>query len=582
MRLSLQNRINQYTRYASQVLGVIAFTTLFMKYGFHLSERLMTDLIIIDEFIAGFFVLILLTNFFVSDQKWKFIKESPFEMILMILFIVSIILEEIISIEEPHYLLKRATTHNFIKLYFIIIQIYIVINGIIALTRAREKWLYFSLSPARIIVISYFLMIVTGTLILKLPKATYQGISWVDAFFTSTSAVCITGLSTLNISRVFTFEGQVFIMILIQIGGLGIITLTSFIALFIQRGLRLRDQLIVQELFDSENFNSLASILKAIIAITFSMELVGAVALFVTWNDLGLSEFERIFSAVFHSVSAFCNAGFSIFPNGLETSGMQFSSISLMVLMALIVAGGIGFYTFSDLLHIGDLKQTGKRRLSLQSRIILVTSLGLILFGAILIWVIEKPYWHNLSIGKQVINSFFLSVTSRTAGFSNVSIAGMAVPALMVIVFLMYIGGAPNSSSGGIKITTFVTVIASIRSYITGRDKVEIGWNHISARTVKRALIVILVSFILIFVSLLILTLTEEQDFFDLFFETISAFGTVGLSRGVTPLLSNAGKIIIALVMFAGRIGLFTFAIAVVEEREQDAYSFPEIDLMVG
>ena len=582
MRLSLQNRINQYTRYASQILGVVAFTTLFMKYGFHLSEKLMIDLIIIDEFIAGFFIVILLTKFFISDRKWKFIKESPFEMILMTLFIVSIIIEEIISIEEPHYLLKRSTTHNFIKLYFIIIQIYIVINGIIAITRAREKWLYFSLSPARIIVISYLLMILTGTLILKLPKATYHGISWIDAFFTSTSAVCITGLSTLNISQAFTFEGQVFIMILIQIGGLGIITLTSFIALFIQRGLRLRDQLIVQELFDSENFSSLASILKAIIAITFFVELAGAVGLFLTWKDLGLSEFDRIFSAVFHSVSAFCNAGFSVFPNGLETGGMRFSSISLVVLMVLIVAGGIGFYTFSDILGIGDPKNVRRRRLSMQSRIILISSLGLILFGAILIWVMEKPYWHNLSAGKQVINSFFLSVTSRTAGFSNVSIAGMAVPALMVVIFLMYIGGAPNSSSGGIKITTLVTVLASIRSYITGREKVEIGWNHISAKTVKRALIVILVSFILIFVALLILTITEEQDFFDLFFETISAFGTVGLSRGVTPLLSNAGKVIIALVMFAGRIGLFTFAIAVVEEREQNAYSFPEIDLMVG
>jgi trk system potassium uptake protein TrkH len=582
MRLSLQHRINQYTRYASQALGVIAFTTLFMKYGFHLSERWMINLIIVDEFIAGFFVVILLTKFFISDRKWRFIKESPFEMILMTLFIVSIILEEIISIEEPHYLLKRTTTHNFIKLYFIIIQIYIVINGIIALTRAREKWLYFSLSPARIIVISYFLMIITGTLILKLPKASYEGINWIDAFFTSTSAVCITGLSTVNISQVFTFEGQVFIMILIQIGGLGIITLTSFIALFIQRGLRLRDQLIVQELFNSENFSSLASILKAIIGITFLVELAGAVGLFFTWKDLGLSEFDRIFSSVFHSVSAFCNAGFSIFPNGLETSGLRFSSLSLVVIMVLIVAGGIGFYTFSDLFRIGSLKNIRTRRLSLQSRIILTASLGLILSGAVLIWAIEKPYWHDLSLGKQVLNSFFLSVTSRTAGFSNVSIAGMAVPALMVVVFLMYIGGAPNSSSGGIKITTFVTVLASIRSYITGRDKVEIGWNHISAKSVKRAMIVILVSFILIFLALVILTLTEDQDFFDLFFETISAFGTVGLSRGVTPLLSNAGRIIIALVMFAGRIGLFTFAIAVVEEREQNAYSFPEIDLMVG
>ncbi len=228
----------------------------------------MKNFLVLDEIIAGFFVLTLLINFFISDNKWTYIKKSPFEFILLFLFIVSIIVEEIVSIEEPHYILKRSTSHNFIKLYFVLIQIYIIVNGIIAFARNREKWLFFSLSPAKILVISYLLVILLGTLMLKLPKATYSGISWIDAFFTSTSAICITGLSTVNLARVFTFEGQLFILLLIQLGGLGIITLTSFIALFIQRGLRLRDQIIVQEVFDNENFSTMASILKAIVAIT--------------------------------------------------------------------------------------------------------------------------------------------------------------------------------------------------------------------------------------------------------------------------------------------------------------------------
>lgn len=582
MRLFLQNEIHRHTRHASQVLGIVAFTSLFIKYGFYLSDKMMVNLIIIDEFIAGFFVLILLLNFIISDRKWEFVKESPFEIILMALFVLSIVLEEIISIEEPHYLLKRSTSHNFIKLYFILIQIYIITNGIIAIIKARDKWLYFSLSPARIMVVSYAILILAGTMILKLPKATYDHISWINAFFTATSAVCITGLSTLNISQVFTFEGQFFILLLIQLGGLGIVTLTSFIALFVQRGLRLRDQLIVHELFDNENFSSLSSILKAIIAITFTSELIGAVGLYVSWENLGLSEFDRIFASLFHSVSAYCNAGFSIFTDGLETSSMHFSPMSLVIIMILIVAGGIGFYTFSDIFGIGKLKNGGKKRLSLQTRIILFSSLGLIIFGAVLVWLMQRQYWQDLSFGQQAMNSFFLSISSRTAGFSNVSIAGMALPALMVVMLLMYIGGAPNSSSGGIKITTVVTMLASIKSYITGRKNVEIGWNHISAKTVKRAMIVILVSFILVFTALLVLTITEEQDFFDLLFETISAFGTVGLSRGITPELSNAGKIVISLVMFAGRVGLFTFAIAMAEDKEQNGYSFPEVNFMVG
>lgn len=582
MKIVLQNRIKQITNYTSQVLGILAFISLFLKFGFHISEQMLYAMVILDECIAALFIVIILVNFFITDNKWQFIKESPVELALMALFLLTIVLEEFISIEEPHYLLTRSATHNFIKLYFIVIQIYIIVNGILALTKSREKWLYLSLSPARIMVISYLLVILLGTLVLKLPKATYEGISWIDAFFTSTSAVCITGLTTVNVSQVFTFEGQVMIMIIIQLGGLGIITLTSFIALFMQRGLRLRDQLIVQEIFDSENFSSLSSILKAVIGITFLSELLGAVGLYFTWGNLGLGEFDRIFYSMFHAVSAYCNAGFSVFPNGLESAGFDFNNISLIIVMVLIVAGGLGFYTYSDVFNIGEIRFNRKRGLALQTKIILVSTLVLILVGALSMWFIQKSDWENLSSGKQILNAFFMSITARTAGFSTVSVGSLAVPALMLLVFLMYIGGAPNSSSGGIKITTMVAVLASIRSYISGKDTVDIGWNNIPLRTVKRSLIVILVSFMLIFFAQFALTISEDQDFLDLMFETISAFGTVGLSRGITPELSNAGKIIISIVMFAGRIGLFTFAIAMVEERNKTGYQFPEVSLMVG
>jgi potassium uptake TrkH family protein len=582
MKTSVENGIRRYTRYASLLLGIIAFISLFIKYGFHLPDRMIFHLVILDEIIAGCFVAIILLNFIVSEKKWNYVKESPVEMILMTFFVISIILEEIISIEEPHYILKRATTHNFIKLYFVVVQVYIVANGIIALTRARDKWLYLSLNPARILVLSYLLVILVGTLVLKLPKATVDGISWTDAFFTSTSAVCITGLTTVNVSQVFTFEGQVIIMVIIQLGGLGIITLTSFIALFVQRGLRLKDQMIVQEMFDSEDFSTLGSILKAIISITFLSELIGAIGLYAAWGDLGLPEFERIFSAVFHSVSAYCNAGFSIFPAGFETQGMVFNHVSMVLVMLLIIAGGLGFYTYCDVFNIGGINGYRRRQLSLQTRIILVSTLVLILAGALLIWVTERGAWKGDTAMEQVINAFFLSVTSRTAGFSTVSVGHLAVPTLMIVLMLMYIGGAPNSSSGGVKITTVVTVLASLKSYITGKDRVDIGWNNVPARTVKRAFIVILVSFILLFLAIFVLTLSEDQAFFDLLFEAVSAFGTVGLSRGITPELSTVGKVVISLVMFAGRIGLFTFAIAMVDDKDKSGYQFPEVNIMVG
>jgi trk system potassium uptake protein TrkH len=582
MKLSIQNRINQIINYVTPVFGVIAFVSLFLTYGFHLSARWEENILILDEIIAAVFVLTLLVKFYISDSKWQYVRQSPFEFILLFIFIISIILEEIISIEDPHYLIKRSTSHSFIKLYFIIIQVYIVINGIISLAKNREKWLFFSLNPARIMTLSYVFVIVTGMFMLKLPKATVEGISWTDAAFTSASAVCITGLSTVNISQVFTFEGQMVIMLLIQLGGLGIITLTSFIALFIQRGFRLRDQIIVQEVLDSENLSSLTSILKAIVAITFISELAGALGLYAAWGNLGLTEFERIFSALFHSVSAYCNAGFSIFPQGFETASLQFSGFSLIVLMALIVFGGLGFYTYSDMLHIGEFKFTRNKGLSLQSKIILYSTGTLILLGTLLVWITQHQHWSSMRAGEQILNAFFLSITSRTAGFSTVSIGHLAAPTLMILMMLMYIGGAPNSTSGGIKLTTVATLLASIRAFVRGKSRVEMGWNTIPMRTVRRAYIVFSVSVLLVFIVLSILTWTEDKLFMELVFEVISAFGTVGLSMGITPDLTTTGKFLIILMMFAGRIGLFTFAVAMSEIKDDSSYSFPENNITVG
>jgi trk system potassium uptake protein TrkH len=583
MKLHAQNRIHHIIDRITPAFGIVAFASLFLKYGFYLSDIWIKNLLFLDEVIAGFFVITLLVNFFISDTKWQYVRQSPFEFGLLLLFIVSILLEEIISIDEPHILLKRATAHSIIKLYFIIIQVYIIINGVITLAKTREKWLFFSLNPGRILMASYTLVILAGVLALKLPKATYAGISWTDAIFTSTSAVCITGLTTVNVAQNFTFEGQLIILLLIQLGGLGIITLTSFIALFIQKGFRLRDQIIVQEILDNENLNTLTSILKAIVTITFISELIGAIGLYFSWRNLGLPESARIFSAVFHSVSAYCNAGFSIFPNGLESIGYRFGTLSLVVIMVLIVFGGLGFYTFSDIFRIGrDRMPGGKKGITLQTKIILGGTVVLIITGAFLIWITEQAHWKDLSAGKQVLNAFFLSITSRTAGFSVVSVGELAIPTLMIVILLMYIGGAPNSTSGGIKMTTVMTVLATLRTFVRGKTRVELGWNTIPMRTVRRAFIVFTVSIILIFTVLFILTWTEDQTFSDLLFEIISAFGTVGLSRGITPELTTTGRLLISFVMFAGRIGLFSFAVAMSEVKDDTGYTYPEINLMVG
>jgi trk system potassium uptake protein TrkH len=581
MKFTIQKRLLKYLSILNTIASIAAFISLILKYGFYLPDKWLIWLLIQDEVIAGIFVITIITGFSLSQNKWQFVKNSPFEIILLLLFIFSLLIEEIISIENPHYFLKESTSLSFIKLYFIIIQVYVIINSLITLTRNRDKLHLMSLSPSRIMLLSYIVVILLGSLLLKLPKATYSSVSWIDALFTSASALCVTGLSTVNISEVFTFEGQLFILLLIQLGGLGIVTLTSLIALLIYRGIRLRDQIMVKEVFSSENFSSLSKIIKVIFMFTFITELAGAVGLYFAWGNLGLSEFDRIFSAIFHSISAYCNTGFSIFPQGLQTAGFNFSISSLIIIMVIIICGGLGFYTFSDILGIGEQSMIKKHGLTQQSKIILISTLILIIFGALLIWILQIHQWQDLPFGKQVLNAFFLSITSRTAGFSITEIGDIAIPTAMVVILLMYIGAAPNSTAGGIKITTGVILFQSFRAFAKGKNRVEVGWNTIPMITVRKAYIVFIVSIIIIFLAMFMLSLKESSSFFDNFFEIISAFGTVGLSRGITPFLSELSKIVLILVMLAGKIGLFTLAVAMTEESEGTSYHFPEVNLMI-
>jgi len=581
MKFTIQNRLLQYLRILTSIASIAAFISLILKYGFYLPDKWIIRFVIMDEIIAAIYVLTIFTGFFISNKKWQFVKNAPFETGLLILFIILLFAEEILTPGKPHDFIKSATPASYTQLYFVIIQVYIIINAVINLFRTREWWQLTSLSPARIMILSYGLIIFGGSLLLKLPKASYSPLHWIDTLFVSTSAVCVTGLTTVNLSDVFTFTGQLIILLLIQTGGLGIVTITSLIALYIFRGIRLHDQIMIKEVLNAENFRSIASIIKAIFIFTFATELIGATGLYFAFSNLGLSEFDRIFSSIFHSVSAYCNAGFSIFPQNLQPGTYDFRPISLVIIMIMIVCGGLGFYTWSDIIGLGEQTMIKKHGLTQQTKIILISTLILIVSGAFLIWLFQLEQWGSLPPGQQVLNSFFLSVVSRTAGYSNVEIGDIFVSTAMIVILLMYIGAAPNSTAGGIKITTGLILLHSFRAFSKGSNRVEVGWNTIPMITVRKAFIVLIVSIALIFISLLLMSITEKSSFFDNLFEIVSAFGTVGLSRGITPGLSVIGKSIIIFVMFAGKIGLFSLAVAISREVEGTSYYFPEVNLMI-
>lgn len=563
------------------IAGIAALISLLSQYGFYLSPKTLEFFHYLDRIIALIFVMSYIGKIAQSPDKWKAIRSAPFEGVLLIIFALSLLTEGILMLRAQ----SSNLTFTYINLYYIIIQLYVLGNMLIAIAQSRDNLLFVSLNPSRVFIASFFIVIMLGVGLLKLPRASYNGLELIDAFFISTSAVCVTGLTPLNIVDTFTPFGQGVILFLFQIGGLGIVTLTSFIALFFQQGggFRLREQVILMEIFDDSNLSKLGEMLRSIIKITLIIELFGAIILWARWGNLGLEPGQRVFTAIFHAVSAYCNAGFSNLQDGLETVGYSSDPITMIAIMLLIILGGLGFYTLRDIIYNKRIRPDKHFHFSLQTRMILGISAILIVVGALVITLVQWNSWDDMPGWLRIMNGLFTSVTARTAGFSTVSINALSLPAILMIMLLMYIGAAPNSTGGGIKVTTFGALIAASWAFVKGKERVEIDWNTIPMTTIRRSFIVLIISLVLIVVAVFSISLVEDIDFTDLLFEVISAFGTVGLSRGITPVLGGFSKVVITLVMFMGRVGLYTLAIAVGRESlTRYDYSFPETNMMVG
>jgi len=444
------------------------------------------------------------------------------------------------------------------------------------------------ISPYAFPILFFALVILSGATLLHMPFSLKgRAISWIDALFTATSATCVTGLVVVDTGSTFTRVGQIVIVSLIQIGGLGIMTITSLIFYLWSRRISLTDRIAVgQGLLHDPTF-SLGSFLVRLVVITFAIEATGALLLYVhSPKDF------PVFSAVFHSISAFCNAGFSL----NKDSFVHFQSDVWvnMVIMGLIVLGGLGFSVLQELLsYVSSLVRGERVRLSWYSRVVLTTTCYLIFGGALLIFVAEY-LGHNFHGGllSSVLVSLFQSVTCRTAGFNTANIAHFTNVSLLIMITLMFIGAAPGSCAGGIKVTTFRTILAFAKSQIFNKgEQAVIGNFAVKKEDVNKALILFVFSTGLIFISIMVLNMTEGGDvshfmarglFLEILFEAVSAFGTVGLSTGLTPHLSFLGKSIIIALMFIGRLGPILFLSFIQHIQEEPRFSWPEENILIG
>lgn len=441
-------------------------------------------------------------------------------------------------------------------------------------------------TPVQVIAIGFATIIFTGAVLLSLPSATIDGIKtpFIDCIFTSTSAVCVTGLVTVDTGTYWNYFGKTVILILIQIGGLGFMSFATLISIMIGKKITLKERLIIRESLNSTSLQGIVKLARYIIMLTFSIEMIGALLLSIQFiPEFGLKK--GIYYSIFHAISAFCNAGFDLM--GGYNSLMDYSNNGLVIITisSLIVVGGLGFYVWDEVYNYRKTK-----RLTLQTKLVITMSVVLIVIGFIMFFIFEYSNpntMKDMSMKNKLLASLFASISPRTAGFNSINLGTMTIASTFLTIMLMFIGGSPGSTAGGIKTSTAGVLFMTVISILRGREDTEIFKRKINKETVYKAFAVVVIALGLVLSVTILLSITESASgspFEYYLFEATSAFGTVGLTLGLTQKLTTIGKIIIAITMYAGRVGPLTLllAIAMRKSKKGNSIKYPEDKILVG
>jgi trk system potassium uptake protein TrkH len=441
-----------------------------------------------------------------------------------------------------------------------------------------------NLKPAQMVLLTFLLIVMFGCFLLVLPISAAQGvkITFIDALFTATSATCVTGLTTLSIIDNFSIFGQIVILILVQVGGLGIMTLYSSLTILLGKSIAVRQQVVLQDLLDISSLSDLLSMIIDIIKFTLIIELWGAIILTIGFYYEGFEFGQALYYGFFHSISAFCNAGFALFNNSLEN--FSFNPLIHGTISVLVILGGLGFIVLKEIKKAILLKKSFFD-LSVHTRIVIITNIALLTMGTFTIFFSE--FLHSLdsfSLWEKLQVSFFQSVTIRTAGFNTISLNSLHSHTLYIMTLFMFIGASPGSTGGGIKTSTFAILIQSVTATLKGRKRVEFFDRRVPNQLVVRATSIIIISLIVVSLFIfLMMKIEADKSFMMIFFEVISAFATVGLSLGITPHLTVMGKGAIIVLMFIGRVGALTLVLAVGERtKSSGSVEYPEGRFLIG
>ena len=569
-----------------------------LELGFELSERLKSEFDLVFLWAWNMFLLERVCHLLLAKPGQRKSAYSFLGWIingLLTLTLIPIILY-LLGINDDTGLIKILENKTIYLLILLLIS-FIELSDAIITSLGRKS------NPALMMAVSFLFIIMVGSGMLLMPRCIQHGVhlSWIDSLFTATSAVCVTGLTTIDVPSTFTCLGQLIVMLLIQVGGLGVMTITSFFALFFMGNTSIYNQMQVQDMVSSKSLASLWSTLLNIIGFTAFLELAGAVMIFLNIHGtIGLDLRHELFFSVFHAVSAFCNGGFSNYQDGMSAPVLMEGHSCLYIILALlIIFGGIGYPVLVNLKaavsrHAKVLWKwiNGHRYASLNipnlfdlnTKIVLRTTTLLIVIGTVLIAFFE---WNNtfagMPIHEKLTQAFFNAVSPRTAGFISVNLNHMCIQSVFIYTVLMWIGGASQSTAGGVKVNAFAVAFLNIRAIIHGTTRVEFAGRELSSDSIRRANAAVFVSLIVLGIFIFLITLTEpNQPLKAIVFECVSAFATVGSSLGLTPELHDTSKALIVALMFIGRVGLVTMAQGLLKQYKNQNYKLPQDNITIS
>jgi potassium uptake TrkH family protein len=567
------------------VLVMMVLLSLILEYGFYSASSTERLFEAVDVVVLLCFIIAQIVKLFLAPHRLEYVRERNFEYALTLFLLLSFAALGVV----PDFfaeIAKQWHLRGLTALFVLIAQVVIVLNIISNAVRFSRRITRLQIQPARLFIGSFIFVIMMGTIALLMPRATTHGIGIVDAVFTSTSAVCVTGLIVIDTASEFTLLGKVIILLLIQIGGLGLMTFTTFFTLFSGR-LSIKERVLMQDFLSRENLGEVRRTLWHIVGVTMIIEAVGAFLLYFSWGETAFPSMKaRLFNSIFHSVSAFCNAGFSLFSDNLAGPASAMNIQVNITIASLIILGGLGFITIVNIVRVRPWEPAQSRlrhRLSAHARIVLVSTAVLIVGGMVLFYLIEyNNTLSGLNWWQKILATFFQSVTTRTAGFNTIDIGAMAVPSTLLFLVLMFIGASPGSTGGGIKTTTASLLVLSAINHVRGKSSIDIGHRHILQSNVDRAAAALFFSLVLVSLSIFFVSIFEPFPVLDIVFECFSAMGTVGLSRGITFGLSDPSKIVLILTMLIGRVGAVTLMMALTQRAPINRFDYPTEQIMVG